>query len=151
MSKIGRGGTERGRYWRRWLEKWERSGLTQAEFCRRHGLKAGNFAWWKRKLEETAGPLRPVRRFRRSRSPAQFVESSRSLRSMAGHSRGRESAEFVELPGPVSSTAAMSSAPPSRCSAGYEVILPRGTVIRFPMDFDSDRVARLISVVASAC
>ena len=49
--------SERGRYWRRWLGKWKRSGLTQAEFCRRHGLKAGNFGWWKRKLGEPAGPL----------------------------------------------------------------------------------------------
>jgi hypothetical protein len=145
MSKIGRGGTERGRYWRRWLGKWEQSGLTQAEFCRRHGLKAGNFAWWKRKLGEAVGPLRPVRRFRGSRSPAQFVESSRSLRSNPRPPRARRSAEFVELTVPVSSTA------PSRCSAGYEVILPRGVVIRLPVDFDSDRVAPLIRAAASAC
>lgn len=123
MSKIGRGGTERGRYWRRWLEKWEQSGLTQAEFCRRHGLKAGNFAWWKRKLGESAGSLRP-----HPRPP-----------------RGQRSAGFVELTVPVSSTV------PSRCSAGYEVILPRGVVIRLPADFDSHRVAQLIRAAASAC
>lgn len=123
MSKIRRGGTERGRYWRRWLGKWEQSGLTQAEFCRRHGLKAGNFAWWKRKLSEPVGLLRPIPR----------------------RSRGRKPVEFVELTAPVSSMA------PSRCSAGYEVILPRGAVIRLPVDFDSDRVRQLISAAASAC
>ena len=145
MTKIRGGRTERGRYWRRWLGKWRRSGLTQAEFCRRHGLKAGNFAWWKRKLGEAAGPLRAVRRFRRSRSPAQFVEFSRSLRRIPRRSRGRESVEFVELTAPVSSTA------PSRCSEGYEVILPRGAVIRLPVDFDSDRVRQLIRAAAWVC
>ena len=122
--------TKRGRYWQRWLVKWERSGLTQAEFCRRHGLKhalscegAVNFGWWKRKLGEPAGPLR----------------------SMVRRRRGRSSAEFVEFALPESSTAS------SRCSSGYEMILPRGVVIRLPVDFDSDRVAQLITAAASAC
>jgi hypothetical protein len=115
--------TKRGRYWQRWLVKWERSGLTQAEFCRRHGLKAVNFGWWKRKLGEPAEPLRPMVRRR----------------------RGRSSAEFVEFALPESSTAS------SRCSSGYEMILPRGVVIRLPVDFDSDRVAQLITAAASAC
>jgi hypothetical protein len=123
MSKIRRGGTERGGYWRRWMGKWKRSGLTQAEFCRRHGLKVGSFSWWKHKLSEPAGSLRPIPR----------------------RSRRREAVEFVELTAPVSSTA------PSRCSAGYEVILPRGAVIRLPVDFDSARVGRLIRAAASAC
>ena len=42
--------TERARYWQRHLDRWERSGLSQAAFCRRHGLKAVTFGWWKRKL-----------------------------------------------------------------------------------------------------
>ncbi len=115
--------SERGRYWGRWLGKWERSGLTQAEFCRRHGLKAVNLGWWKRRLGDSAGPLRPIPQRRRGRSPA----------------------EFVELALPVSSTAS------PRCSSGYELILPRGVVIRLPVDFDSDRVAQLITAAASAC
>ena len=114
---------ERGRYWRRWLGKGERSGRTQAEFCHRHGLKAVNFGWWKRKLREPAGPLRRIPR--------------------RGH--GRSSAGFVELAVPVSSAAS------SRCPSGYELILPRGVVIRLPVDFDSDRVARLITAAAWAC
>lgn len=40
--------SERAAYWRRLLAEWERSGLSQAEFCRRRGLKAVNLAWWKR-------------------------------------------------------------------------------------------------------
>jgi len=115
--------TERGRYWQRWWGKWERSGLTQAEFCRRHGLKAVNFGWWKRKLGEPAESLRRIPR----------------------RTHGRLSAEFVEFAMPVSSTA------PSRCPSGYELVLPRGVVIRLPVDFDSDRVAQRITAAGSAC
>ena len=42
--------TDRAKYWQRMLTTWEASGLTQAEFCRRRGLKAVTFAWWKRQL-----------------------------------------------------------------------------------------------------
>jgi len=134
--------SERGRYWGRRLGRWERSDLTQAEFCRRHGLKAVNFGWWKRKLGEPAGALRPI-----PRRPV--LDRPRPRRT-----HGRSSAEFGEFTSSISSTA------PSRCrlipteprcSSGYELILPRGAVIRLPVDFDSDRVAQLISAAASAC
>lgn len=39
--------TERARFWRKQIAAWERSGLTQAEFCRREGLSAAAFSWWK--------------------------------------------------------------------------------------------------------
>jgi hypothetical protein len=125
--------TERGQYWVRWLGKWERSDLAQAEFCRRHGLKAVNFAWWKRKLGKPTEPLRAM-----GRGP--ILGRSRPRRP-----RGRLPAESVELALPVSSSAS------SRCSSGYELVLPRGVVIRLPVDFDSDRVAQLISMAAWAC
>ncbi len=47
--------TERAKYWATQLASWERSGLTQAEYCRRRRIKAGSFAWWKRQLLDPAG------------------------------------------------------------------------------------------------
>ncbi len=47
--------SERAAYWRRLLGEWEQSGLSQAEFCRRRGLKAVNLAWWKRRLRGSPG------------------------------------------------------------------------------------------------
>lgn len=47
--------TERAKYWATQLAAWERSGLTQAEYCRRREIKAVTFAWWKRQL---LGPSR---------------------------------------------------------------------------------------------
>ena len=45
--------SDRAAYWQRLLEEWSRSGLSQAEFCRRRGVKAVTFAWWKRRLGQT--------------------------------------------------------------------------------------------------
>lgn len=67
--------SERAVYWRRLLGEWERSGLSQAEFCRRRGLKAVNLAWWKRRLQGAAD-TRAGRRGGRARSTGRtgFVE-----------------------------------------------------------------------------
>jgi hypothetical protein len=40
----------RGRFWRRHLERWRQSGLSQAQYCRRHHLSAPAFGWWKGRL-----------------------------------------------------------------------------------------------------
>jgi hypothetical protein len=38
------------------LERWAASGLTQAEYCRRHDLDAADFSRWKKKLNGVATP-----------------------------------------------------------------------------------------------
>ena len=120
--------TERARYWAAQLAAWERSGLTQAEYCRRRGIKAVNFAWWKRQL---LGPSRerhrqpgkrtrpygksPRRRGRPAESsdlptrPRRLSRSSRLLERKGPPTKSPErakrrprsaklSASFVELP-----------------------------------------------------
>jgi hypothetical protein len=42
--------SDRAGYWQRLLAEWAGSGLSQAEFCRRRGVKAVTLAWWKRRL-----------------------------------------------------------------------------------------------------
>ena len=114
--------TERARYWRRQLDRWERSGLSQAAYCRRHGLKAVTFSWWKRKLAaEVIHPREPRAKARRT-------------------SANLPRAEFVEVE--VSGAAAMGS---------YEVLLSHGRAIRLPADFDPQKVAQLITAVETAC
>jgi len=113
--------TKRARYWQRHLDRWERSGLSQAAFCRRHGLKAVTFAWWKRKL--VTGRTHTRRR----------SADARRASSVAGRT------DFVEVemtrPG----------------MAAYEIVLSRGLVIRLPEDFDPDKVAQLVTAVNTAC
>ncbi len=46
--------------WRRRLAQWKRSGLSQAEFCRRKEISVATFRWWKQKLD--AAEPKPKRR-----------------------------------------------------------------------------------------
>ena len=41
---------ERERKWRGHLAAWQTSGLSQAAYCRQHGLTQNDFSWWKREL-----------------------------------------------------------------------------------------------------
>jgi len=38
------------RYWKEQIENWQKSGLSQSEFCRRHNLKFHRFVYWRKKL-----------------------------------------------------------------------------------------------------
>ncbi|UCC32211.1 MAG: hypothetical protein JSU86_07995 [Phycisphaerales bacterium] len=128
--------TDRAKYWRRMLRAWERSGLSQAEFCRRRGLKAVTLAWWKRQLNEGVTDGRPVGR---RRGPAS--------RSQGGQ------AKFVEvaLPGRALGGGWPDSFPAAVWASGYEIALPDGALIRLPGDFDPDKASQLIGAVASVC
>lgn len=124
--------SERAAYWQRLLTEWERSGLSQAEFCRRRGLKAVNLAWWKRRLraaDGAAGGRRERRAGRAVRSG--FVE--------VAVSRGSASVSALRAP---------SSVP---TSDRYELVLPGSVELRLPDDFDPERVARLVRELVAAC
>ena len=57
MGGIGK--VERERRWRGHLAAWRSSGVSQAEYCRRHGLTQNDFSWWKREIArrtEAAAP-----------------------------------------------------------------------------------------------
>lgn len=51
-------------HWRTVLEECRRSGLSQAEFCRRRGIPPGTLSCWKHKLAQASG---------RGRRPAAVV------------------------------------------------------------------------------
>lgn len=152
---------DRAEYWRRMMTAWESSGLTQAEFCRRRGLKAVTFGWWKRQLVGVSrrsgrsderghgshsglgcrGPRRhranaraSVRSSARSRTPS-FVEvtvAGNGPRSTQASGRESVSARGDEVTLPA-----------------YEVTLPCGLSIRLPRDFDPDKAAALIQAARS--
>ncbi len=127
--------TDRAKYWMRKLAAWESSGLTQAEFCRRRGLKAVTFAWWKRQLAGAAG------RGGHGRGPRR--------RASAGQCRPA----FAEVALPRSDATGESIVPASGSAqeAMYEVALPCGTSIRLPANFDVDRASQLIHAVTQPC
>ena len=46
--------------WRHHLEKWQQSGLSQAEYCRRNALSAGAFQWHKSQQKKKGSSFVPV-------------------------------------------------------------------------------------------
>lgn len=134
--------TERAKYWATQVRAWERSGLTQAEYCRRRRIKAGSFAWWKRQLLDPAHgrPTRPADRPRQSaRASKQRERLTKPPERAKRRARpAKSSAPFVELP--------LASAFPATT---YDLVLVGGRAIRIPSQFDPETLSRLISVVES--
>ena len=123
--------SDRAAYWQRLLTEWERSGLSQAEFCRRRRVKAVTFAWWKRRLKGTSAGGRKRRR---------------PLAKVAPDG-GRVG--FVELALPDQRVSSGSPHGMPTNSSAYEIVLPGGTLLRLPGDFDAERVAQLVQAVAA--
>lgn len=42
------------RKWKKHIEVWEESGITQTEYCRNHGLSACQFTYWKSQFKKKA-------------------------------------------------------------------------------------------------
>jgi hypothetical protein len=40
-------------YWKQHIESWQQTGLTQAEYCRRHNLKHYQLVYWKKRFLKT--------------------------------------------------------------------------------------------------
>jgi hypothetical protein len=126
---------DRTKRWRGLVDAWEKSGLSQAEFCRRRGVKAVTFGWWKRKLK---GVNKPARGFRlrggsKARGCAEIVE--------------RGPAQFVEVALPRTVTAIESTS--SAAFGRYEIALNGGRVIRLPHSFEPAVVVRLVTALES--
>ncbi len=120
--------TDRARHWRGLVASWDKSGLSQAEFCRRRGVKAVTFGWWKRRLKGARIPTGGIRG---------GVDGS-SLRGAA---------EFVEVAFP--QTALVNESTSSASPGCYEIALNCGRVIRLPHSFEAAVVARLVTVLES--
>jgi transposase len=46
---------EKRKKWKMHIEAWEESGITQTEYCRIHGLNAGQFTYYKSQRKRKAG------------------------------------------------------------------------------------------------
>ena len=45
---------QRREHWRRTVGRWQASGLSQAEFCRRQDIPVWKLAWWRKRLKGQA-------------------------------------------------------------------------------------------------
>jgi hypothetical protein len=109
------------RLWRQRLQRWQRSGLTGRDFCRREHLQEGSFYSWKRVI----------------------AKRDRELAAPAAHTRKRRRASSV-CPAPSPSTDFV----PVRVlpTPILEVVVRTGQVVRVAAGFDA---AHLRAVVAA--
>ncbi|MHC4433765.1 MAG: IS66 family insertion sequence element accessory protein TnpA [Planctomycetota bacterium] len=96
--------TSRAAYWQEHISQWSKSGLTQAEYCRRNNLSQAAFHWRKRE-------------FRRKFNAQKTLPAKREQRNSSSTAM-----QFVEVHG----------FPPAHVGRDetYEVILSRGRAIR---------------------
>jgi hypothetical protein len=55
MEKISRAEQleQKRTYWKQHIDSWQETGLTQAEYCRRHNLKHYQLVYWKKRFLKT--------------------------------------------------------------------------------------------------
>lgn len=119
----------RREHWRELMERWRAGGLSQAEFCRRRGIPAWKFTWWKKRLGAEGAVAQGLRMTRR-RTP-----------NRVGRRRGMDrGAAFV----PVQVVAAPSA-------GDLELTLRGGRVLRFGADVEAARLTAIVAALEAAC
>ncbi len=108
-------------YWRKVLDEWSRSGLTQAAFCRKRAISVYCLRWWKRELPRR----RPVKA---------TVKGQREQASAKRRSDHPSQPAF--LPVRISPASAL-----------LEIVLINGRVIRTPWGCDPEAIGKLASVL----
>jgi hypothetical protein len=111
--------------WRERLEAWSASGLSQAEFCRRRGLKPVDFSWWKRTL------------WHGEKHYENAARSGLRIEDATHHAQPLNSPLFI----PVELTS-----PSAPC---VEIVLSNRRVIRSGLDCDVSALARLAAALES--
>ena len=116
--------------WRERIEAWRRSGQTQQEFCRTHGLAAGSFSHWKSEL---------VRRddLRASAHAAATAAAAGG----AVRERSPEALGWSEVRWPAAGPDVV------RDGAGFEIVLPGGRSVRLGARFETESLRRLLGVL----
>lgn len=71
--------TSRAVYWQEHTVQWSKSGLTQAEYCRRNKISVAAFNWWKQQFQKKSKTKKD------SSTSMQFVEVHDVPTSYAAH------------------------------------------------------------------
>jgi hypothetical protein len=119
---LARRSIEREKVWRKTLEDWQASGLTQADFCREKGLKENSFSSWKKVLEKRDRE-KELKAVSRTKVPTQ----KSAIAPMT----------FLSL--------AEATQPPK--SKNVQVVLPNGVVFVMPAELAIANLSRLIAAV----
>ncbi len=108
-------------HWRKVLDEWSRSGLTQAAFCRERAISVYCLRWWKRELPRR----RPV---------------TATVKGQRKHASSKQQSEDPSQPAflPVRIAPA---------SVLMEIVLTNGRVIRTPWSCDPEVIGKLASML----
>jgi hypothetical protein len=135
------------------VKKWNLSGLSQAEFCRREGLKLWQLSEWKRFI----GDLECVRVTTdvlglQTGKGCLLGQSSKSDSCVEDHKRshvkGFESQPFVPvtlIDGPTDRASDIGAAKSFDCA--LEIVLRRGQVVRVPSDCQMEFLNAVVSTL----
>lgn len=124
--------TERRR--REIVDKWRSSGLSQAEFCRKEGIKESALSYWK--IRSQRSKERQLQSGRRTRARQKTVEKS-------GAEPG--SSAFVSIISPLPSASNNLAASSSSGAPVAEIIVAGSTLRVFPgIDVDTIRALLLV-------
>jgi hypothetical protein len=115
--------------WRERIEAWRRSGQTQQEFCRAHGLSAGSFSHWKAELVRREGLRASVR--------AAYAAAPGGDR----RERSPEALSWSEVRWPAGAAEVAGD------GGGFEIVLPWGWSVRLGPRFEAESLRRLLSVL----
>ncbi|WP_407635331.1 IS66 family insertion sequence element accessory protein TnpA [Methylohalobius crimeensis] len=60
QSRGSHAPTEKEQFWQEHFDAWRVSGLSQAEYCKQHGLKFSHFAYWRTRNNKQRRKLVPL-------------------------------------------------------------------------------------------
>jgi len=115
--------TVRGRFWARHLQRWNQSGLSQAQYCRQQQLSSPAFGWWKKQLATPQARGKPAPPCRVRGSDGSFVELTRARRGV----------------------------PAAVGEIAYEIVLPGGRQLRLGRHWEPDQVRQLLLLLEGGC
>lgn len=118
-QKVGRDMTKE-QHWRGVINAWHSSGLTAAEFCRRHGHKYSHFQDWRRTIRKRDAKTATKKRTFIGSKPSLNKHSSRVTNPR------QPVPDFVQA----SITDSARAMPVASNDAKVEVVLTCGTVLR---------------------
>jgi hypothetical protein len=118
--------------WRERIELWRRSGQTQQEYCRAHGISASSLSHWKGKLAQ------------RDRLRAEAAVTGQAAAENRARARSAEGVKWTEVPVPASAAGGVEIGAES---SGFAVVLAHGWSVRLGPRFEAESLRRLLAVL----
>ena len=100
---------EQVRFWRLVIESYQASGLTVKDFCKQEGLSLSSYYLWRKKLANTGGPNRRVRKRGSDNPSGKSAKPNKAsvFLGVAALTNSNTSSLTISFPGDISISAAV--------------------------------------------